>query len=99
MGEQEALGKGSTDGALVPKEASAQPPHQARHRTPIVGVAWSQTDGKSIATGVDDQMEFEAREPSHRRLASSRVNPKHPMLPDARRMADAERGGVDEAAP
>jgi hypothetical protein len=97
MGDQEALGKGSRDGALVAKEASEEPPQQTRHRTPVGGVAGSEADGEQLATVIDHQMQLEPREPAHRRLAAPGVAGKDAVLRDPRRMANAERGGVDEA--
>jgi hypothetical protein len=99
LGDQEALGKGSTDVALVAKEASEEATDQAGNWSPIVGVAGSEAQREQLAAVVDDQMELEAVEPPDRRLAAPGIDPKDAVLRDAGRMADGERGGVDEADP
>jgi hypothetical protein len=99
LGEQEAFGKGRGAGALVANEFAEETPRQAGHWTPVIGIAGSETEREQFATVVDDQLEFEAREPPHRGLPASSVNGNHPVLLDARRMADGKRGGVDEAHP
>src|SRR4029077_15789608 len=54
LGEQEALGERRGDIALVAKEASEKATCQARHWTPVVGVARSETEREQLATVVDD---------------------------------------------
>ncbi len=97
--EEELLGEWLRDLALVAKELAKETADQAGHWTPIIGVARGEAEGQQLATIVDDEMELEAVEPAHRGLGASRVDPKDAMLLDARRVADDERGRVDEANP
>jgi hypothetical protein len=97
--EEEPLSQLSRERAFVAKEPAEEATRQAWHRTPVVRIAWGQTDGKQLAPIVDHQVEFEAVEPPHRRLPTAGINGKDVMLLDAGRMAHGERGGVDETDP
>lgn len=46
---------------------------------------------------VDDQMQLEAVEPTHRGLAAARIHPEDAVLRDARILADTQARGVHEA--
>ena len=91
--EEEALRERRRDVAFVAKEASKEPKNETGNELAVVGVAKSEAEGKQLATVVDDQMEFEAVEPSDRGLAAASADGKDPMLLDPRRMTDSERGG------
>ena len=97
--KEELLGEWRGDVALVAKKASEEPTDQVGNWPPIVGVAGREAQREQVATVVDHQMEFAAIEPSHRGLAAPCVHAEDPVLRDPRGMADAERGGVDEADP
>jgi hypothetical protein len=49
----------------------------------IIHISWSQATGSSTRLSIDHQMEFEAKEPAHSRLAASGLPCKDPMLADA----------------
>jgi hypothetical protein len=95
--EEEALGEGLGDVALVTKEFAKEATDQAGHGTPVVGIAWGEAESEHLPAVVDDEMELEPVEPAHGGLATPRIDAKDAMLLDARVVADHQGGRVDEA--
>lgn len=77
------LGERSGDVASVANEFAAQSLDQERNRTAIIHISWSQATGQQLSLVIDRQMEFEAKEPAHSRLAASGLSCKDPVLTDA----------------
>src|SRR5262245_44972609 len=80
--EEEALSERRGDVALVAKEASKESTDEAWNGLAIVGIARSEAQCQQLAAIVDHQMEFEAIEPPHRRLAPPSVDGKDAVLLD-----------------
>lgn len=80
VGDQEALSERGGDVALIAKEASKELTDEAWNGLAIVGIARSEAQRQQLASIVDHQMQFEAIEPPHRRLAATRVNSKDAVL-------------------
>ena len=95
--DQELLGQGLGDVALIAEEFAEEATDQAGHRTAVVDVAGSEAEGEQLAAVIDHQVEFEAVEPADRGLAPPRVDAEDAVLPDTGGVADGQGGGVDEA--
>lgn len=95
-GFQQLLKERLGDVASVSEELAEQPLDQTGHRLAVIDVAGGQGQIEQFALVVDEEMKFEAEEPAHRGLASSRQASEHLVLRDAVRVADGQRRGVQE---
>lgn len=85
---KEQLGEGSGNVAAIAEQFAAQPFDQLRHRSAIIDIARSQTTGQQLTASIDRQVQFKAKEPAHRRLATPGIGGKDPVLLDAFGIAD-----------
>jgi len=95
--KEELLSQRRRDVAFVAKEFAKEPMDHAWNRLAVVEIARSEAEGEQLSTIIHHHMQFEAVEPPHRGLPSTRVDCKDTMLVDPRRMADSEGGRIDEA--
>ena len=76
----------------VPKELPKQLLGEGWHRLAVVDIAWSQAKGQEFPLIIDDQVEFEAIEPAHRRLAPGGPAGEHLVRGDAAVVTDQRVG-------
>ena len=79
-GLQQLLKQGVRQIALVRKDLPEEALDQARNRSAIIDVAGRQGHIQQFATVVEQQMQFEAKEPASRTLAPVRYAVKHLVL-------------------
>jgi hypothetical protein len=82
------------DIAFVSKHLAKQLSEQFRHRGAVVRIAGSQDDAEQFASVIDDEMQFEAKDPIDRSFAPRREVFKHLVLLDAAVMADLDTGRI-----
>jgi hypothetical protein len=95
--DEELLGEGPRDIALVRKELAKEPLDQAWNRFAVVEIASGEAEGAQLPAIIHHQVQFEAIEPPHRSLPSTCIDRIDAVLVDPRRLADSEGGRVDEA--
>jgi len=71
------------DIAFVAKEFTEQVTHETRHRLAVIDIAGREMKGQEFAAIIDDQVQFEAIEPAHRRFAPLRQPVEHLVTRDA----------------
>jgi hypothetical protein len=98
--KEELLSERRGDVALVAndlvKDLAKESMDHAWNRLAVVEIARGEAEVEQLVAIIDDQMEFEAVEPPHRRLAAPCVNAEDAMMLDPRGTADSEGGGVDD---
>jgi len=94
---KEQLREGSGNIAAIPEQFAAQPFHHSRDRSAIIDVAWGQATRQQVASVIDGQMQLEAKEPAHARLATPGFRSKDAVLADPFGVAHCQRRRVDEA--
>ena len=83
----------------IPKQLSAQSFDQLRNRSPIIDIAWSQATSQQITAIIDSQVQLEAKEPAHARLATPGIGRKDPVPIDPFGITDFQGGGIDKTDP
>ena len=85
--------------AFIPKELAKQLFSQARNRLAVIHVARGNAELEDFAAIIDDQMQFEAKEPAGGCFPAGSQPRKHLVAMDALIQADIQGGGVDERNP
>lgn len=93
---EKLVSQGLRDVTLVAEQLAKEAFSQMGYRLAVINVAGREIESEQLAAIVDDQMQFEAEEPAHRRLASGRQTVKHPVTLDPAVMTDGQRGGIDK---
>src|SRR5262245_2189691 len=91
--------QGLRDIAPVSKELPKEGGGESRHRLPVTDMAWSQRKGQQLSLIIHNEMQFEAIEPAHRRLASGRPARKNPVRENPTVMTDCQGGESMKAMP
>ena len=97
MCHQELLSQRLGEIALGAFEFACESCDQFGNGLAIIDVTRSQAKGHQFALIIDDQVQLEAVEPAHRRLATCSPPSTHPVLVNAWVATDRKGGGVDEA--
>lgn len=93
---EKLVSQGLRNVALVAEQLAKEVFGQMGYRLAVIDIAGRQVESQQLAAIVDDQVQFEAEEPAHRRLASGRQTIKHPVSLDSPVVTNGQRGGIDK---
>lgn len=94
---KEQFAQGSGNVATIPEQLATQVFDHGSNGSAIIDLAGSQTTGQHLAVIIDGQVQFEAEEPAHARLATSGIRRKDALSTDPFGVTDLQRSRVDEA--
>ena len=85
--------------ALIGEQLAEQPLAEVGHGLTVIDIASSEPEANQFALRVDDNMELESIEPTHRSLAAPGAVCENPMASNAPVIANSERSSVGDGNP
>ena len=95
-GRQQVLKQRLGDVALIGEHFAEQLPDQLRHRFAVIDIAWREREVEQFAALIENQMQFEAKEPADRGFAACGQSCKNFVLLNTAVMANSEAGRVQK---
>jgi hypothetical protein len=78
--------------APIPEELAKEPLDESGDRAAVIDIPWSELKGQEFSLIIDAEMQFEAKEPAHGRLAPHRPAIDDLMNGNAAVMTDGQWG-------